>query len=251
MRDAHFCSCSLRSQKKMADINSIILIGFYIAILVYSIIIHEVAHGFVALYLGDPTAKYADRLNLNPIKHIDIWWTIIVPLAMLFLSNFRFAFGSAKPVPYNPYNLKDQKWGPLLVALGGPGSNIIIALVAAVMAKMIPISVAVKSAIIVGVAGSSWQNVSEAVSSSFGSIFFALLMIVIFWNVILAFFNLIPFPPLDGSKILFTFFPISAEKMMAFEQYGFFLLIAVILFFPKPLGLFLNFMLQIFFNIAI
>ena len=151
------------------DLNSIIFIGFYIIILIYSIIIHEVSHGFVALWLGDPTAKYAGRLNLNPISHIDIWGSIIVPIAMFIMSGF--AFGWAKPVPYNPYNLKNQKWGPLLVAVGGPGSNILIALIAAIIAKMIFIPTAVKLAIIIGVKSASWEQISAAVSGSFGSIF--------------------------------------------------------------------------------
>lgn len=229
------------------DLNSIVLIGFYILILIYTIIIHEVAHGFVALWLGDSTAKYADRLNFNPIKHIDPWGSIVVPLFMIMTSGF--AFGWAKPVPYNPYNLRNQKWGPALVALGGPGSNILIALFFAMVARMITIPTAVKIEIIRNF--NSWSDVSTLISGSVGSIFFEISMLIIFWNVILAFFNLIPFPPLDGSKLLFAVLPLRTEMMIMLEQYGFVLLLLFIFIFSGPLGFFLNFMLNLFFGLTI
>ena len=233
------------------DLNSIVLVAFYIVILIYSIIIHEVSHGYVALWLGDMTAKYSDRLNFNPLKHVDPWGSILVPLLMLVTSGFHYAFGWAKPVPYNPFNLRSQKWGPMFVALGGPGSNIALALVAAVIARLIIMPAAIKEAIIVGVKLGDWAQLSTFVSGSFGAIFFTLMVIVIFWNVLLAFFNLIPFPPLDGSKILFTFFPVRTETLILLEQYGFMLLLLFIILFSTPLGVFLNLMLNLFFSIAV
>jgi len=233
------------------DLNSLVLIVFYIIILIYSIIIHEVMHGYVALWLGDSTAKYADRLNFNPLKHIDPMGSVLVPLIMLVTSGFHYAFGWAKPVPYNPFNLKNQKFGPMLVALGGPGSNITLALIAAIVGKMITLPASIKGDIIVSVAMGNWAQLSTFIAGSLGGIFFTLMTMVIFWNVLLAFFNLIPFPPLDGSKILFTFLPIKTETMMMLEQYGFMLLLIFIFVFSTPMGIFLNTMLNLFFGLAI
>ena len=226
-----------------------VLIIFYIIILLYSVIIHEIAHGFGALFLGDPTAKYAGRLSLNPLKHIDPYMTIMVPIFMLIITAGKFAFGGAKPVPYNPYNLKNQKWGPAWVALAGPGSNIVIALFFSIAAKLIALPVAAKVDIIMNF--NEWGKIAPVISGSFGAIFFEIFIIIIFWNVLLAFFNLIPIPPLDGSKLLFAIFPIRIETMAMLEQFGFFFLILAVVLFSGPLGYFFSLMLNLFWRITI
>lgn len=231
--------------------HEIVLIAFYFAILLYSIIVHEVSHGWVALKLGDFTAKHAGRLNLNPLKHVDPWGSVGLPLLMLVLTGFRFAFGYAKPVPYNPYNLKNQKWGPAMVAFGGPGSNIAIALMAAILGKMITLPTLLKMDIVKAVSSADWSGLSRVIPNNVGAIFFVLLAMIIFWNVILAFFNLIPIPPLDGSKLLFTFFPVKTETQIMLEQYGFVILLFVVIFLSQPLGFFLGSMLDLFLGLAI
>ena len=234
-------------------VHEIVLVGFYLLTLIYSVIIHEVSHGVMALWLGDLTAKYAGRLNLNPMKHIDPFGSIVLPV-LLFVTT-GFAFGWAKPVPYNPYNLRDQKWGPTYVALAGPASNLIIAFVAALIAHVLPLTLLTKHDILerfIGVIGGRgdfldrFGLLSQALSGSLSSVLFGLLLLVIFWNVVLACFNLLPIPPLDGSKILYTIFPLSERTILMLEQYGLFLLIFVIFFFSGPIGVFINFVLSLF-----
>src|SRR4030042_2861264 len=95
-----------------------------IMVLLFSVVLHEVSHGLMAEKLGDPTARIYGRLTLNPIKHLDLWGSFLVPLFLFVLSGGRFLFGWAKPVPYNPYNLKNQRWGPALVGAAGPLANL-------------------------------------------------------------------------------------------------------------------------------
>ncbi|MDD5083726.1 MAG: site-2 protease family protein [Candidatus Moranbacteria bacterium] len=237
----------------------IVLAGFYIVILLYSVIIHEVSHGVMALWLGDLTAKYAGRLNLNPVHHIDPIGSIAVPLVMMFTTGF--AFGWAKPVPYNPYNLRDQKWGPAWVALAGPASNFLIALIAAMIAKILPVALAIKFDVLdrfvgvlsgVGDWSDRWGQLAEAVAGSGGSIFFGLLIMIIFWNVVLGMFNLLPIPPLDGSKLMYSIFSLRTETIILFEQLGFLLLLLVI-FSPisAPIMHVITLVLYFFFNLAL
>ncbi len=146
---------------------------FVIFIIMFSAVIHEVMHGVAADRLGDPTARYAGRLTLNPIPHLDAIGSVILPL-LLALSNSPFLFGWAKPVPYNPYNLfRAPRWGEAIVAFAGPASNFAIALVVGLIIRL---------------------GLFEAMNP--------VLFIIVIVNVMLGIFNLIPIPPLDGSKIL-------------------------------------------------
>lgn len=182
---------------------------FQIIILIFSIVIHEVSHGAMAYWLGDSTAKYAGRLTLNPIPHIDPVGSILVPLVMS-LSGTGIIFGWAKPVPYNPYNLRDQRYGPALVGAAGPASNLILAIAFGLLIR----------------AMNAYDFGSPALAMFFG--------IIVFYNVLLAIFNLVPIPPLDGSKILFYLLPDSAYRVKMFlEQNGFMLLLIFILFFSS------------------
>ena len=156
------------------------LIILSIIILIFSVILHEVSHGFMADWLGDPTARLAGRLTLNPLKHIDPVGSILVPL---ITSLFGFTFGWAKPVPYNPYNLRNKRQGEFLIALAGPASNLLLAIIFGTIIRF------------------------TATPLTVNGPFITVLSYVVLINIVLAIFNLIPLPPLDGSKLLFSVLP--------------------------------------------
>jgi len=181
---------------------------FWILALLYSVVIHEVSHGAVAYSLGDPTAKNLGRLTLNPLKHLDMFGSVLLPLISFFLGGF--IFGYAKPVPYNPLNLRDRKYGAAKVALAGPASNIALAVLFGLTLRFLP----------------------DVFSSSLVP---ELLGVVVMLNLFLAIFNLFPIPPLDGHWLLITFLPARFEAVKIFlYRYGF-LLLLFFLFFVFPL----------------
>lgn len=183
---------------------------FYLAILIMSVVIHEVSHGFMAEYFGDKTARMAGRLTLNPVAHLDLFGSIILPAILYFTTGF--AFGWAKPVPYNPANLRNEKWGTIAVAAAGVLANLFIALFFGLILRfLLPVFPTEK---LIG--------------------FISSIVIV---NLALAFFNLVPIPPLDGSKILFNLLPARFTQMLAVvEQYSFFILILFIFMFSQYLA---------------
>ncbi len=172
---------------------------FLIPVLIMSVVVHEISHGYIAEILGDPTARIAGRLTLNPINHLDLFGSILIP-GLLIISGSSFLFGWAKPVPYNPYNLGKGKWGPGLVAIAGPASNLLIAFIFSLFLRF----------------GSGFEFIFKSVDIVIG---------IVLINLLLAFFNLIPIPPLDGSKVVGSFLtPSQYISWQRFEtiisQYG-------------------------------
>lgn len=179
---------------------------FLLVSLVFSIILHEVAHGYAAYRLGDPTAAFSNRLTLNPIPHIDLFGSILLPL-VLFIASSPVLLGWAKPVPINPYNFKNLKRGLMITAVAGPLSNFALALAGGILIHVAAIF-----------------GPSMAVVGKF--LFFFCLT-----NVTLGIFNLIPIPPLDGSRVLYGLLPGRwAEEYLSIERYGMFILFGLLFF---------------------
>lgn len=176
-----------------------------IVILIFSVIIHEVAHGYAALWLGDRTAELSNRLTLNPIRHIDLMGSIVVP-GILILSGSPFPFGWAKPVPYNENNLTNKRWGTLVVASAGIIANLIVALIFGFVFRI----------------GFWFGFANEG--------FAYIVSVIILANIGLAIFNLLPVPPLDGSKILFSILPQKFRYVRdMLENNGFFLVFILVI----------------------
>jgi len=173
-----------------------------IFIVLFSIIIHEYSHGWVAYRLGDPTPKISNRLTFNPLSHIDFFGTVLLPFLLIILSGGRFAFGYAKPIPINPYNFKNPKKDIMWVGIAGPTSNFLAALILSLMLKF---------------------RLPEFLVEIIG---YGILI-----NLIFCVFNLIPIPPLDGSKIIASFLSYrNAYRYLKMEIFGFFIIIVLISF---------------------
>ncbi len=181
---------------------------FEFVVIIFSIVLHEIAHGVAANAMGDSTAKDLGRLTLNPIKHLDLFGSIILPILTSLAGGF--IFGYAKPVPYNPANLRDRKYGPAKVALAGPAVNIILAILFGLVIRILPIGL---------------QN----------PILLQLLSYVVWINLALAIFNLMPIPPLDGHWLLFTFLPARFVAFKVFLMRYSLVILVVFLFFIFPL----------------
>lgn len=202
-------------------IGNVALWAARLMILFGSIVLHEIAHGYAAYLMGDSTAKRAGRLSLNPLKHVDPFGTIIMPAMMLLLSRGTFAFGYAKPVPINPYNFRNERKGMLITGIAGPATNIVIALVTGLLARVL-------------IAFGSLQSTLVLVVVSL--LYYAAMI-----NLILAFFNLIPIPPLDGSRVVQRFLPTKARNAYhSIEPYGFIIVIGISYFLPQLFDGYLN-----------
>ena len=185
-----------------------------------SVVIHEVSHGYAAYVQGDPTAYYAGRLTLNPLKHLDFIGSVLVPILTIWLAGV--PFGWAKPVPFNPYNLKNRRWGELVVAIAGPVSNIIIAILFGFIIRFF--------------------------HTTLPPAFISMSILVVIVNLSLGIFNLIPVPPLDGSRVLFSILPQKFNNIRyAVERYTLILVFILVLIpqFSNFLGVAIGFVFSL------
>lgn len=191
---------------------------FYFLVIIPSAIMHEYAHGYVADRLGDPTARNAGRLTLDPRVHLDPVGSIMLPLILFLTTGGRFLFAYAKPVPFNPNNLHDRRLGPVWVALAGPLTNLALAFVVGLLVRFLPIGP-----------------------------FSLLLSVIVYANVLLAVFNCVPIPPLDGSKVLYALLPDSMENVKIFlDRFGFGLVLMFVFFFSGILHPIVQFFVTLF-----
>lgn len=200
----------------MTELSTIQKIAVMAMPMVFAIVLHEVSHGWVAYKLGDPTAKQMGRLTLNPLSHIDLFGTVIMPLLLFVLTDGRMLFGYAKPVPINPAYFKDPKKDMALSALAGPGMNIVMALLCSVILRTV----------MTGLEGNvpepywTWIAVPLTLMFSYGVVI----------NVVLAVLNMIPIPPLDGSRVVYWMLPPrAAAAYYRLEPYGTLVLMALIM----------------------
>jgi Zn-dependent protease len=180
-----------------------------------AITFHEASHGYVAFKLGDPTAKFLGRLTLNPIAHIDLFGTILLPLMMIVLTNGQFVFGYAKPVPINPMNFKNPRKDMAISAAAGPVTNLLLALASTIILKVI----------LSPLASFSPESVNDMVLNPLIMIFTSSVII----NIVLAVFNMMPIPPLDGGRVLTGLLP--SKHAMTFskiEPFGFIIVLILI-----------------------
>lgn len=190
-----------------------------VLVLLFSVIFHEVAHGFSAYLLGDPTAKNSGRLTFNPLPHIDPMMTIFTPIFLGILTNWSFVFGGAKPVPVNPYFFKNPKKGMAITAAAGPLSNLTLILITIIIYKIL-LAFGVLDAMY------GWSRINAMDLNVIEYFVFYSVLI----NCVLMVFNLIPIPPLDGSKILMGFLPVKqAMKYEEISRYGIFIIMGILL----------------------
>lgn len=219
----------------MLSLDHIALTAISVVLLVFSAIVHEVAHGYVAHLCGDDTAKEAGRLTLNPASHLDPFGSIVLPIIMGIMGGFVFSY--AKPVPYNPYRLKNRRRDEVLVAMAGPASNLLQALVGAAAFNGLWALVEANPQLYYGgpqILGMTGMQLVLTIFSSY-----------VWVNLMLAFFNLIPLPPLDGSKVICYFLKGEAlQRYYQVQHYAMPILIFALYILPRlgvdPLGVYLD-----------